>query len=243
MTKWANYLSRKVILISIHYPGLRQSILDISKIRILCNHPLTDQDIKNLEGDYPEFIKELKTGMQYFSSKGQTVFFKTSRTSGKNDLNGSIQECFTYRDVLDRLTSNQLFYRDLIRPEIEFQLVLQAWVEIQYEFRIFIYDNQVIAVSQQKWYEKIRYNVDHMLLINRIMQTKFILPFSCAVLDVGFIKVNDINKSDDLELYLIECNPYGVWTSSGSSMFTWSEILKNQHEQNVVLISFKEIKT
>ncbi len=232
MSKYFTYLNRPIVLIPITYPGLRQTLIDIAKTRILCNRPFTDRDLQTINDDYPDFINHLRNGIKSLAGPANdSIFFKTSRTSGKNDLACQIQECLTYRDVLDRLTNNQLFYRDLIRPEITFQLVLQAWVEIKYEFRVFIYDYQVIAVAQQRWFEKIRYKVHPMTLINQIIQTKFNLPFPCAVLDVGFITTDD-NEDNELKLYLIECNPYGAWACSGSSMFTWAEVLANQPNED-----------
>jgi hypothetical protein len=133
----------------------------------------------------------------------------------------------TVNDLLDFLTRNVEFlnlYRTVNWYHFDnpICLVMLPWKEIvpRYEFRIFVSEGRLLACSQQKWYQVFNYSEKEMYNLVRAfeevveVQLKGVLPFEHAVMDVYF----DEKFS---RAFLIECNPYGSYGSSGASLFHW----------------------
>jgi hypothetical protein len=189
---------------------------------------IKNRDIAELIENIPDFIENLKKNMKEFTDyDNNSVFVKTVMTSGKNDSN--IEPCNTFIDVIIRITNNLSIYRNMVKPEMNTDLVLQQWINIKYEFRIFIKQNKVTAITQQKWYEKITIPNDKLLImIDEIINADYSwIPTCNGVVDVCFL--------ENGKLFMIECNPYGIFLSSGSSLFSWIndyDILYNTNNNN-----------
>ena len=228
--KYYDKLNRKCIIVKINNI-VREELIRISKILIISGRSLSDSDITELCETVPGFIYDLRIGMKEFS--GFEVFVKTVVTSGKND--GFISPCSTYVDVLKWLTNNILIYRNLVRPEISTDLILQKWIDIKYEFRVFVFKSKVTAISQQKWYEPINIRMDLLIsLTEKILNADYSwIPTGSGVVDVCFI------NNGKMDLHMIECNPWGNFLSSGSSLFSWIDdydILYGKNSECVVRI-------
>ena len=210
--KYYDKLDRKCNIVHISHK-VRNELIDISKILIESGRDIKDRDIQQLTENIPEFIDVLKKNMKEFTSTGCEVFVKTVITSGKNDV--KILPCNTFVDVISRITNNLSIYRNLVRPEMNSDLVLQEWIDIKYEFRIFICKGKCTAITQQKWYEPINIQMDTLsIMINKILTTNYDwIPAFNGVVDVCFL--------ENENLHMIECNPWGLFLSSGSSLFSW----------------------
>jgi hypothetical protein len=90
----------------------------------------------------------------------------------------------------------------------------------KWEFRVFVCDATVTAISQQVWSECVGLTEDDMCVVATVVCEWYHtvlynrLPFSSAVLDVWI--------DDKQAPHLIEANPWGGWSSSGSSLFHWT---------------------
>lgn len=90
----------------------------------------------------------------------------------------------------------------------ECQLILRKWINIYDEFRIFICDCRVTAVSSYPYASKDYTNYFRSKKFLDIMKK---VPYRQAILDIGF------NEND--ELVIIEINPFGKMSSS--ALFSW----------------------
>jgi hypothetical protein len=126
-------------------------------------------------------------------------------------------------------------------------IISQPWLprlDQRLEIRAFVSRGRVTAFSQQKWYENLDYSASLAVTMARQLchyyesKIKPVLPFVDAILDVWFetipssslssvgskeSKNNDENTNVTYVAHLIECNPWGAWNSSGSSLFHWAK--------------------
>lgn len=153
------------------------------------------------------------------------LFIRLSGTSGKNSFElapiQSIQDIFTFL----RLNKNVRF--ELQKPK-ETCLILMPWrkeIEPKYEFRIFVHERRLTAVSQQDWFELFEYDDDDLCLFKEAFDSiEFIsqLPYNSFVADVWVDrKMQCVN--------LIECNPFGAHSASGSALFNWDKDFDQLH--------------
>lgn len=90
------------------------------------------------------------------------------------------------------------------------------------EYRVIVTGGKVVAISQQKFYngEQLAHT-DHERVVSNIVrwwdQEKH--SFGYKTSDV----VADVYVDGDLNVHLIECNPGGPWTHTGSALFHWIE--------------------
>ena len=90
----------------------------------------------------------------------------------------------------------------------ECQLILRKWINIYDEFRIFICDSRVTAVSSYPYASKDYTNYFRSKKFLDIMKK---VPYRQAIIDIGF------NEND--ELVIIEINPFGKISSA--ALFSW----------------------
>ncbi len=89
------------------------------------------------------------------------------------------------------------------------------------EFTIFIYQNVITGISQQNWYNVYNYNDKEINIVTDVV-FKMIeywrneIVYDSFVADIWI----DFENSD---AYLIECNPWGIFSSSGSALFDWKD--------------------
>jgi hypothetical protein len=154
------------------------------------------------------------------------VFVKLSTTSAKNE--GTIKRCHTVQQVLEAVTDAPTLLGDLERAVQTAEtlcVIVMPWNEAlqrrgrKWEFRVFVCDAAITAISQQVWSECVKLTAEDMHAVaftvckwyDSVLSAR--LPFSSAVLDIWI----DDNQCP----HLIEANPWGNWSSSGSSLFHW----------------------
>lgn len=211
--------------------------------------------------DHPLWTKSIRPVLRALSPNGVGLFVKLSTTSGKNDR--KIVPVKTERDLINYLTQSKLMLQQYQwflegwekHPDVDpvrsnpderpadirvfpLKLLFQNWtdkISPSCEFRVFVYRNKVTAISQQSWSRQLEFATPVPVMAAAIVDlyTKSLtsrLPYHSAVLDVYF-------DADKGKATLIECNPWGAWNSSGSSLFRWIEdfdILYSSGEQIVV---------
>ncbi|ADO67403.1 hypothetical protein crov369 [Cafeteria roenbergensis virus] len=167
-----------------------------------------------------EFILQIINGLKKYDNY---CFIKTNKTSGKNEI--SLTPKSTYLDVLNHLTNCKEYYIHFNRALDKYKLgdtenlIISKWrddFDKYREFRVIILDGKIKGISQQLWYEKIIYSEEEILKISNAIieffnQNKFYVPDMTV----------DINVNIKYHVDLIECNPGGLYSSSGSSLFHW----------------------
>jgi hypothetical protein len=152
-------------------------------------------------------------------NQGEGCFVKLSGASTKHDY--APEPIFTGSQVLCHLLGSKRILKNL---DCGF-ILIQAWnpkIKLNSEFRVFVEDNKVIGIGQQKIYKVFPecisiYRLIYMDIIKMAQRMwndiSSDLEFTDATLDVWI--------DPDNQLHLIEINTFGNWTAAGSSWFDW----------------------
>lgn len=234
-SKWIHLFERKYkkIIINDYYTIkwlLKASIIyDFSKIfSNLFNDDLNDLIQKH--------ISLFKDNIGYFV-RSEHVSLKY----GKHKLG----PYFNLNQIIESVISCKDGHKPLNYGIEELILYLFEWKNIEpyNEFRVFVYNNKITAISQQQLYQV--YNIlDINNKLNLIVDyfnstiSKKINFMSSYIYDFAILENNDI-----LEPYFIEINPFGKEYGSGSALFHWindENILygKNNNEIYFRLVRF-----
>ena len=159
--------------------------------------------------------------------RGKALFIKTGQTSGKNDA--PLAPCSDASAVVARLTCCDAFLREWTRPGVR-HIIFMPWdhaLDKEREFRVFVAEHRVVAVSQQLWFRKVECMLPwahHQQVALGFLEAilgalpperlRACLPYSHAVLDLWV--------DDAWGVHVIEANPGRGWASSGASLFDWS---------------------
>jgi len=196
---------------------------DLSALKTLASiRRSSGRNFKNSDKD--NFSYELITFLETHNQHGS--FVRMSHKSTKDGFD-KLRPLYTVEDILDALTSSVKLLKTFV--DHNQCLFVMPWTNIDpsREYRVFIIDNRVAAVSQQHCYtsfsysdrvEIVRKDVDLILSYYENNRSKYI--------DIGYEEVTlDLYVTYDNEVRLIECNPPTLWCASGSSLFREHEIL------------------
>ena len=151
---------------------------------------------------------------------GDKYFIRLSGTSGKNEK--SIESYDNVDDIIKHLTSTKLFVDQEYKLDKDSYLIMIKWndrLNQRYEFRIFVVDNKITAVSQQYWQTLYQYSKKELDIIEyALTNMAFIgkIPYHTFIGDV-YIDI------DTKTCHLIECNPFGAYSGAGSGLFEWEK--------------------
>ncbi|EFC47607.1 hypothetical protein NAEGRDRAFT_57308 [Naegleria gruberi] len=179
----------------------------------------SDQDKQN-----NEFIAffESQVEVMKFESGQEAIEMMTSSTRVYDDLNIALK----YRN--DDSLWNVFF-------------VLRKWIpnhNIQYEFRTFVYNRKLCAISQYNdalFFEDLCNHKDLYLkaMLNFFEKIKDEIPFDNSVMDLVIYPLSSdeekLHDMDNLNVQVLEFNPFNQYT--GSAFFSWikdTEILKGE---------------
>ena len=157
------------------------------------------------------------------------IFVKLFSSSAKNEK--KLVPFHTVNEIIDFITGRVQFYQQdfcdykKYSPVFDFPLgvVLLPWnekIDTRSEFRVFVRNLNVVAISQQAWYSIFYYSDDEIqIAISSILSLfyDFVrdgLPLPSAILDITV-------QFDEKKAYLIEINPWGTWATSGSALYNW----------------------
>eukprot|EP01130_Rhizamoeba_saxonica_P015102 TRINITY_DN6715_c0_g1_i1.p1 TRINITY_DN6715_c0_g1~~TRINITY_DN6715_c0_g1_i1.p1 ORF type:complete len:451 (-),score=69.09 TRINITY_DN6715_c0_g1_i1:17-1339(-) len=120
---------------------------------------------------------------------------------------------------------NYFQYRTLNTTSGKINLILRDWIEQipqDHEFRCYVKDRKLIAISQYHCYCKFEalQDIEHVFKIRQSImdiheRTKDVFQVPSYVVDIVVL--------DDYSAQIIELNPYGAHMSSGSALYNWNE--------------------
>ena len=190
---------------------------------------------------YDPKISEIKKelGFDYF-------FIRTDRVSLKDGKHG----VGPYRDlhtIIESMITTPRGHAAFADEDESCTIYFLPWLELtnDKEFRCFVYNNKITAISQQHWY-KVNHYIDGLSkdqiaeLVNKIIQyfdcevAKRMSYLSSYVMDLAILENSNGSPSKH---YFIEPNPFGKEYSSGSALFHWeldNDILHNDRDNSVV---------
>lgn len=195
------------------------ALKDLGTKRVITDRRLSKDDLEDFEDLFPPLQKVLNL----LGESG--AFVKSHSKSCKNDL--ALKPLKTPEDIIDNLTAS----KDILSRwrESNNLLIMMPFIENldrMREFRVIILNRKIAGISQQSWYKSLDWTPDEATFkaIQKLWEDELNakLYHADVVLDVYI---------DNLGVArLIECNPGGVWCSSGSALFSWvtdQEILLN----------------
>ncbi len=207
---WHKDMPFGVILVTLS--NEEKSILnDVTTDRISVTPP--KPYVENLE------LKQLRKRIESIIDKKQSYFIKLSGTSSKKDE--PPVSLVKSRSMMDYLTRSFCFLsQEYCQMNKKTSIVFVPWndaITPKSEFRVFVCNRHVTAVTQQRWSRDFAYTDQEVQVIETsIMNSKFWinLPYEDVVADVYV----DFNTQT---AHLIECNPFGIFGPSASGLFSW----------------------
>ncbi|KAF7658341.1 hypothetical protein LDENG_00013950 [Lucifuga dentata] len=185
----------------------------------------------------PEFPEFTSTVLETINALGGRVFPKLNWSAPKDAswiaLNSSL-ECQNLSDILLLFKSSDFITHDLVHPFVQcsdqdspdpvinYELVLRKWSELipGGEFRCFVKENKLIAISQRDYTQYYPHILEHKEKISQAIQDFFSRNIQYKFLDED--SVLDVYIDSKGKVWLIDLNPFGEVTDS--LLFTWEEL-------------------
>uniref|UniRef100_A0A3B3XBS9 Translation initiation factor eIF2 assembly protein n=1 Tax=Poecilia mexicana TaxID=48701 RepID=A0A3B3XBS9_9TELE len=195
----------------------------------------------------PEFPEFTSTVLEAINALGGCVFPKLNWSAPRDAnwiaLNSSL-ECRSLSDVFLLFKSSDFITHDLTQPflhcsdqdspdpVISYELVLRKWAELipGGEFRCFVKENKLIAVSQRDYTQYYQHILKQEQHISQAIQDFFSQHVQYRFLDEDF--VFDVYRDSQGRVWLIDLNPFGEVTDS--LLFSWDELMSGEvvdHQQ------------
>lgn len=149
----------------------------------------------------------------------QPLFVRTGATSGKNTV--PIKPCTSGEEVVAHLMCNpEIEMREWCRVDKATFIVLVPWnnaIDSRNEFRLFVANNRVVALSPQRYWECHDYTSDELDAVEEaVLKAALDSPYNWFIVDAWV----DFEKR---KLHVIEFNCFGDHSGAGSSLFNWIE--------------------
>lgn len=228
-----------------NFHSYKKIVIEKPDIKLLWDAFIIGSMNKRVPNIYIEELNELayKYTQKYpdlFNDINDGYFVRTDKTSLKTGMYGnckynSLLKIF-YSMVTCRYGHHSFDKDDEI---INIYLLEYKNVDINKEFRVFVKNNKITAISQQNIYTKSifiisktfyeKYNlVSDLVKYFELNIKNKLIQYNDYVMDIALIE-------DDF--YFIEINPFGTEYSSGSALFNWIkdyEILYNIKNNNYI---------
>ncbi|KAM6985662.1 translation initiation factor eIF2 assembly protein [Aplochiton taeniatus] len=184
--------------------------------------------------EFPEFNTKV---LEAINALGGCVFPKLNWSAPRDAnwiaLNSSLQ-CNTLCDIFLLFKSSDFITHDLTQPfllcsdkdstdpVINYELVLRKWSELipGGEFRCFVKENKLIAISQRDYTQYYQHISKQEEQISQSIQEFFSQHIQYKFLDEDFVL--DVYRDSWGKVWLIDLNPFGEVTDS--LLFTWEEL-------------------
>jgi hypothetical protein len=205
-----SYLFDDVTIINMNDEEVN-SLLTLCLLSNQNNHiPCGEEDIQHI---YPTLLEKLENVLE----NSPPLFVKTSFKSSKHT---GIYPCTTILDILNNLVHSSDVLKSLLRENVA--LIFRPWHKFHKnnEFRLFIFDGELRAISQTYPSLKIYIQdgqkmVDDILLWFNVLKEKMIAYGNYVnecVIDIHY----------DNPIHLIEINSGGVYSTCGSCLFDYT---------------------
>ncbi|KAK5620684.1 hypothetical protein CRENBAI_020395 [Crenichthys baileyi] len=186
----------------------------------------------------PEFPEFTSAVLEAINALGGRVFPKLNWSAPRDAnwiaLNSSLQ-CCSLSDIFLLFKSSDFITHDLTQPflhcsdqdspdpVISYELVLRKWSELipGGEFRCFVKENKLIAISQRDYTQYYQHILKQEEQISQAIQEFFSQHVQYNFLDEDF--VFDVYRDSQGRVWLIDLNPFGEVTDS--LLFSWDELM------------------
>lgn len=143
-------------------------------------------------------------------------FVRMSSTSGKNEK--YVRPFNKATDIIHHITNVKLFMDQEFKRDKDSYLILIPWkeIDIRYEFRLFVVNGKLTAVSQQS-IQLFQYSSEELKDIEYALNHINFIKDCCEFTNTF---IADVYVQDKI-CYLIELNPFGAHCGAGSGLFNW----------------------
>uniref|UniRef100_A0A7N6AY50 Translation initiation factor eIF2 assembly protein n=1 Tax=Anabas testudineus TaxID=64144 RepID=A0A7N6AY50_ANATE len=184
--------------------------------------------------EFPEFTSKV---LEAINALGGRVFPKLNWSAPRDAnwiaLNSSLQ-CHNLSDIFLLFKSSDFITHDLTQPflqcsdqdspdpVINYELVLRKWSELipGGEFRCFVKENKLIAISQRDYTQYYQHILKQEEQICHAIQEFFSQHIQYNFLDEDF--VFDVYRDSQGRVWLIDVNPFGEVTDA--LLFSWEQL-------------------
>jgi hypothetical protein len=174
-------------------------------------------ELYNSNEKYSNQLENFKNDIEV-KMKHEQYFIRLSSTSGKNEK--SVESFKSVDDIISHISSVKLFIDQEYIQKKESYLIMMPWndyIDDRYEFRIFVVNYKLTAVSQQNFKKLYNYSCEELEIfehaLNNISFIK-LTPYKTYVCDVYV-------NMETQTCHLIELNPFGAHSGAGSALFNW----------------------
>lgn len=205
------------------------------------------QDIGMITGKFPRLFKEelLETCNKYKTQFVQGNWFvRTNRTSLKDGQHG-IGPYSDLKSILESMVTSRKTHLCFHKEDQLCPIYLIPWTQIEddKEFRLFVHNNKITAISTQHYYTPNKWlsgmsDSQINLLVQKI-NTYFQDCIKSRLEYIGGQYTIDLAIISDM-CYFIEPNGFGAAYSAGSALFHWINDSVLYNTDDVVEIRFCE---
>ena len=202
---------------------------DLSILKSMHNICLLRNSISHLYEDEIEFLTNKYKYVDDYLKMNGGHFVRCENVSLKYGKHGCIPYT-SLKQILESILTSPNGHSPLCEFITELRIYLIPWTIINQfkEFRVFVYKNNITAISQQHLY----YSNKLLSVLNPNDKNQLIRQWIDIITNyfnnhiknkITFISnyVYDFAILDDNKPYFIEINPFGKEYSSGSSLFHW----------------------
>lgn len=189
--------------------------------------------IGNITKKFPSQYEEEKQdilkryNLDVFDKK--EYFVRSESVSLKHGIHG-VGPYNSFEKIIESICTCRDGHSPIDKNTNHIKLFLLPWIKFEYmnEFRVFVFENRISAISQQNLYarnyilskfndKEKRYMIRKYTLI---INTYFEYKIKNNITHMDSYTYDFVIKDDDSP-YLIEFNPFGKEQASGSSLFHW----------------------
>jgi len=156
---------------------------------------------------------------------------------------------YSFKQILESITSCISGHTPIYLDTTELIIYLIDWIEIKPkdEFRVFVFENKITAISQQNLYSRLfsedKNNSNFELELKKKLDIIVNYFYSTMINSINWISSYTFDFAIvDLKPYLIELNSFGKEYAAGSALFHWildELILYNKFENDNLSIEFR----
>jgi hypothetical protein len=172
-------------------------------------------------------------------ARAEGWFIRTERVSLKGGMHGagpygpfssdSPQRALRggFREIIESICSSNPGHEAIKENDQDLTIYFLPWISSvsDYEFRVFVYQNQITAISDQHLYTENQWLGKK--LENEIVELgqKIVKHFQKSIRHklkpMGGTYTMDFSLIDGVSPYFIECNSFGAQYAAGSALFNW----------------------
>ena len=204
---------------------------------------LTNRFSEIYNDDLETTCKKYENEMNRILKYGDKWFIRTEDYSLKYALHG-VGPYNSLKKILQSVTTYATGHSCIKDTDKTKTIYFFPWIDMDWdkEFRVFVYNNKITAISQQHLYSVNKWLLNKTDDEIKDIVVKIVKYFNSNISDkLGFIKdyVMDLSLIEEDETpYFIEPNKFGKEYGSGSSLFHWETDHDDLHESNTIQFRF-----